>query len=513
MTPGKERGNDLRILTGLSLGLFCYHMLTAVLSSYGYFIDEFYYIACSKHLAFGYVDHPPLSIFLLALNRTVVGESIPAMRLLPALASAANVFMTGLIARELGGKGGAVVIAALAAIAMPVLLLMGSFYSMNAFEPLIWTGIILLVVKLVRNDNPRYWLAIGLLVGIGLEVKHTMIVYAAALFLGMLLTNARRLLWNRWVLLGALACLLLLLPNIVWQFLNGFPSLEFYRNAMINKNVPRGPLHVILDQILFTNPFALPLWISGLVSMFVVPDVRKYRFFGWTFLVLVLMMVLTRSSRPDRIAAIYPILFAAGAVTIEKLRYLSVQRYAMRLTAAMLVIGTVVAAPIFTPHLPPTELKGYLLTLGVSISLEKGKMNEPIPQWLADRLGWKELAYDVAAVYHSLSPEEQRNAVIISTNYGEAGALDLYAPEFGLPRVFATHNSYHSWGPPPDSTRTFIGVYVSRADLVSRFDSVATAAIDTCADCTRPQQQIPISIARGPRFLISREWANFKIYD
>jgi hypothetical protein len=140
-------------------------------------------------------------------------------------------------------------------------------------------------------------------------------------------------------------------------------------------------------------------------------------------------------------------------------------------------------------------------------------MNEPIPQWLADRLGWKELAYDVAAVYHSLSPEEQRNAVIISTNYGEAGALDLYAPEFGLPRVFATHNSYHSWGPPPDSTRTFIGVYVSRADLVSRFDSVATAAIDTCADCTRPQQQIPISIARGPRFLISREWANFKIYD
>lgn len=197
---------DLFILGCLSLVLLLYHLLTSVLPGYGYFIDELYYVACSKHLAFGYIDHPPLSILLLAFSGLLFGDSLPALRMFPALAAAATVYMTGLTARRLGGSRLAIVIAALGVIAMPVFQLMGSFYSMNAFEPLIWICVLYFVVRLVQEEDPRYWLAIGLLMGIGLETKHTMVLYAVALLVGILVADTRRLLWNRWLLFGALVC-------------------------------------------------------------------------------------------------------------------------------------------------------------------------------------------------------------------------------------------------------------------------------------------------------------------
>jgi len=509
-SPGKI---DLLVLAGLSLSLFVYHILTSTLSSYGYFIDEFYYIACSKHLALGYVDHPPMSVFLLALSRLLFGDSIPALRVFPALAASATVYMTGLTVRRLGGSRMALVIAALAVIAVPVYLLMGSFYSMNAFEPLIWMSILYCIIRLVQEEDPRYWLVVGVLMGIGLETKHTMAVYAAALIAGMVLTKARRLLWNRWLVLGVLACFILLLPNLIWQYASGFPSVEFYRNAMVNKNVPRGPVNVVLDQILFANPLALPLWITGLFFFFVAQDARKLRFLGWAYIVLLILMVLSQSSRPDRIAAMYTVLFAGGAVAIDKLERPLMLRLVRAAMIVVVVGGAIVVAPVATPLLPPPALRNYLSAIGFSFSIERGKMNEPIPQWLADRLGWRELAVDVAQVYRSLPAEEQKNTVIVSTNYGEAGALELYGADFGLPRVYATHNSYHLWGPPPDSIKTYIGVFVDGADLAKRFESVVEAAVHTCDDCTRPQRRIPIYVARGPKFSISKEWPKFKIYD
>lgn len=513
LMPERSAKIDLLILTGLSSGLFLYLMVISTFSSYGYFIDEFYYIACSKRLAWGYVDHPPLSVFLLALSRWLFRDSIPAVRFLPALATSANVFVAGIIARRLGGSRRAMVIAALSTIAMPVFLLMGSFYSMNAFEPLVWSIILYFGIRLVQEENTKYWLLIGLLIGLGLELKHTMVLYVAALVLGMLVTDTRRFLWNRWFLLGVACCFLLLIPNLVWQLAHGLPSLEFYRNALVNKNVPVGPIHVVLYQILFANPFAFPLWFIGILYFLVLREGTKYRFFGWAFLILLAVMVIGQSSRPDRIGAMYTVLFAAGARTIDTLRRRSAWRMVGGLMVVMLICGMAVFAPVATPLLPPSTLKPYLSTIGFSYNIEKGKMDEPIPQWLADRLGWRELASDVAGVYHSLAPEEQRHTVIVSTNYGEAGALELYGPEFGLPAVYATHNNYHLWGPPPDSMKIYICVYVDRRDLEGRFGSVVEAAVHTCDDCTRPQRSIPIYIARSPNFSMTKEWPKFKIFD
>jgi hypothetical protein len=511
--PNTAGKTDLLILAALSTGLLFYLMLTSALSSYGYFIDEFYYIACSKRLAFGYVDHPPFSIVMLAMTRWILGESMLALRFLPALAIAGTVFITGMMARRLGGTRVAMVTAAIATIAVPVYLVMGSFYSMNALEILTWTSILYIIIKLVQEDNPKYWLAIGLLMGIGLETKHTMVLCAIALLLGILLTTTRRLLWNRWFVWGVLSCFLLLLPNLIWQYVHGFPSLEFYRNAMISKNIPKGPLSVVRDQILFINPLAAPLWITGVIYCLFSRERKQYQFLGGAYLILLMAMILGQSSRPDRIAAMYTVFFASGAVAIERLRQPLVRRLVSVLTIVVLIGGGIALAPISSPLLPPPTLKDYISAVRLPLDIEKGKTGEQLPQWLADRLGWRELASDVAQVYHSLPSDEQRNSILISTSYGEAGALELYGPEFGLPPVFCTHNSFHFWGPPPESIKTYIAVFVRRRDLESKFESVVEARLHTCADCTRPQQRIPIYVARGPRFSVTAEWPKFKIYD
>jgi len=255
------------------------------------------------------------------------------------------------------------------------------------------------------------------------------------------------------------------------------------------------------------------VWIAGVCYFFFAPGGAKLRFFAWTYVLLLAMMILSQASRPDRIGAMYTVLFAAGAVAIEEVRRPILRRSTAGLTIAILACGILLAAPITTPLLSPPVLTKYLSAIGFAYDVERGKMSEPIPQWLADRLGWKELATDVARVFHSLSPEEQRNTVIVSTNYGEAGSLELFGPELGLPHVYATHNNYFLWGPPPDSVKTYIGVFVDRRGLERRFESVVEAALHTCEECTRPQRRIPIYLARIPTLSIEKEWPSFKIYD
>lgn len=504
---------DLVILSAVSLILFFYHLIISTLGHYGYFIDEVYYIACSKRLAWGYVDHPPLSIGLLALNRAILGDSLVALRVLPALAHAGTVFVTGLIAFRLGGTRPAIVLSALAVIGMPIYLLFGSFYSMNPFEILLCTGLVYLLIRMVQSDRPKDWSMIGLLIGLGLGMKHTMALYVVAIGIGLIVSSHRRLVWNRWFVLGISVASILVLPNLIWQLVNGFPSLEFYRNAMINKNIPTGPMDILMAQIVFGNPLIFPLWLAGLGALLFMSSFRQVRFLGWSYLFLLIVMVVSQSSRPDRISAIYPVLIAAGAVALQSITQATVRKRVIGLAGVLLTLGAIAAAPVVTPLLSPPATQRYLATLGLSLSVESGKTNDPLPQWLGDRLGWHDMAGVVARVYHGLPEDERRNAVIVSTNYGEAGAMEVYSDEFGLPPVYATHNSYHAWGPPPDSAGAYIAVMVDRAGLERLFESVEEAAIAECEFCTRPQQRVPIYVARRPKVSLRELWPMFKIYN
>ena len=499
------------LLLLLSLLTFIFLMISSSVKPYGFFIDEVYFIACSRRLAFGYVDQPPLSITLLSLVRYFGGDNIFAIRVLPAISVAATVFMTGLLTRKLGGGIISMLIAALAVIIMPILLIFGSFYSMNAYEPLILVSVVFFLIKMVGEEKPQYWLHVGVLSGIGLMMKHTFILYGVALVIGLLISDKRKLLFNRWILLGGMACFIIILPNLIWQYVHDFPSLELYRNSFTSKNIEKSYLQVILEQILFVNPATFPLWLFGLISL-IFPKAKTYRFMLFTYLFLLLVLVSGRSSRPDRIASVYTFFVAAGAVAIETYLRTGLRRVVqISVIIIMLAIG-ILLAPVFCPLMPPKALKTYISRLGLKIDIEEGKMGEPIPQWLADRIGWHELAAEVAKVYHALPAGEQRNCVIVSDDYGTGGALELYAGEFGLPPVFATHNSFHSWGPPSDTVKTYIGVSIDAEGTRELFDTMEKADVVYCADCTRPQREIEIYVMRGPRISIEKEWERFKEY-
>jgi 4-amino-4-deoxy-L-arabinose transferase-like glycosyltransferase len=398
--------------------------VVAALSShaYTYFIDELYYLACARRLAAGYVDHPPLAPLILACVRAVFGDSLLAIRILPFLAGGVTAWLAGMLALELGGDGFGTVLAALAIGLAPGFVALSGFYSMNAFEPLIWTLVILLIVRLARSYDVRLWLPIGIAIGVGLENKHTLIVYVGALSIGILATSARRLLVTRWLAVGAAAAAALILPNLLWQLANGWPSLEFYRNAQALKNLSTPPMQSSVAQILFMNPITAPIWIAGLVAL-VAGRWRDLRFLGWSAVVLFIVQIASHSSRPDRIAAGYPVLMAAGAVVVA-------EYVRNRLARGAIIAGATLSAaallPLVTPVLPPPALASYLATLGLQerIALERGKRS-PLPQLLADRTGWESFVDDIERVYEHLPEDDRRRAIVYVPDYGHAGALDL----------------------------------------------------------------------------------------
>jgi 4-amino-4-deoxy-L-arabinose transferase-like glycosyltransferase len=260
------------------------HLLTN--GRYGYFRDELYFIACARRLDWGYVDMAPLSALTLRIELALLGESLFALRFLPALAGGGTVVLTGTLARELGGRMWAVILACAASLSALVYLGIGNFYSLNVFEPLFWMSCIYLLVRIINGGSPRLWLLFGLVAGLGLENKHSMAFFGAAVATALLLTPERRHLTRRWVWLGGLIALGLALPNLLWQVEHGWPTLALLQNiARSNKNVVLGPMEFIGQQILIMNPATAPLWIGGLIWLLGARDGRCYRVLAIAYLV------------------------------------------------------------------------------------------------------------------------------------------------------------------------------------------------------------------------------------
>lgn len=508
----KDRSFFRKNLFLILISSLCFIILYIVdsFSSYGYFRDELYYIACSKHLAAGYVDHPPFSIFVLSINRFLFGDSIAALRLIPSLSAAASVFFTGLMVRRLGGRLFSQGLAALCLMIAPVFLMISSFYSMNSFEILLGCIIAYLLIVLLQTDNRRYLLYIGIAAGIGLLNKHTMILFLLGIVAAFAVTPSRKYFRSPFLYLGALAAALILLPNIVWQFLNGWPSLEFYRNADFYKNVPTPPLNFIVMQVLSMHPLTLPVWLGGLYFLILDKKAGQYRAAGWTFIIMFLLLMASRTSRPDRLAAAYPMLIASGSFFLERSILRSGHKWLRPVIAALLLVAGLFLIPVSLPVLPPAALTRYTSSLGLTFEIEKGKKTQ-IPQLLADRLGWEELAITVSKVYNGLSPEEKKHAVIATGNYGEAGALEFYAKKYNLPRVLCGHNNYYLWGMEQNcDCKLVIAIGSDKEQLQEIFGEVKEAAIHTAPYVMDYENNLPIYIARYPRKTFREIWPGSK---
>src|SRR3954468_2269152 len=285
---------------------------------YGIFRDELYYLACSEHLDFGYVDQPPLIALVAWIARHLFGESLFGLRLLPALAGAATVVLTGRLAREMGGRAFAQGMAALAVIATPIYLLFHHWLTMNAFEPLLWVAAALCIVRAINQAEPRYWLLFGLIIGVGMENKYTTGFFAVAVLVGLFLSPQRRFLSNIWIWIGALCSLLIFLPNLIWQIRNGFPFLELMHNIRSgHRDVVRGPVEFIVDQAMLMNPVLFPLWLGGLGWLCLSRDGRRFRILGWVYALLLVAFIVLKGKN-YYLSAAYPMLFAAGAIGFER---------------------------------------------------------------------------------------------------------------------------------------------------------------------------------------------------
>src|SRR6266850_187557 len=420
------------------------HLLTA--TSYGIFRDELYYLACSEHLDWGYVDQPPLIALITWTARHLFGDSLLGLRLLPALAGAALVWLTGKLAREMGGGRFAQALAALAAVVVPIYLLMQHWLTMNAFEPLLWMGCAWCVVRAINTGDSRYWLWFGVLAGVGTENKYSMAFLVVGVLVGLLLTPERRFLKSRWLWIGAGLALVIFLPNLIWLIRHDFPFLELMRNVrMSGRDVVRGPIAFIADQAMILNPVLLPLWAGGLLWLLFGRDGKRYRVLGWTYLAL-LMMFLVLKGKNYYLAPAYPMLFAVGAIAFERLTSARWAwfRYAY---AAVIVIAGAILAPTVLPILPVESYIRYQKALGFEPPRAENQPTGPLPQYFADEFGWENMAREVARVYNSLPPEQRANTAIFANNYGQAGAIDFFGPKLGLPKAISNHQTYWYWGP------------------------------------------------------------------
>jgi len=513
--PGASgRKASLWLLGALSTTYFLMEFIPNVLDGYGYFIDELYYIACSKRLAFGYVDHPPLSPWLLSVWSAVFGASTVAIRFLPALFGAATVFLTGWTARRLGAGLAGQGLAAVAYMAAAVPMVLFGIYTMNALQMLIWAGLLYLLVAIGDGGSGRLWILFGVLAGLGLQNKHTLLLLGLALAVGLLLTRSRRFLGEKRLWLGGAVSLSILLPNILWQVRNGWPSLEFYRNAALLKNLPATPLDVLGDQILYMNPVGAAVWLPGLALLLFSPRMKRWRFIGWIFLTLLALLMLSGQSRPDRLTGAYPVLFAAGGLFWESLSARRGRSWIRWTLVLSLAVSGLVLMPLGIPVLSPDTATAYGVRLGIVPQMERGpgKKSE-LPQWFADRFGWEKLARDVATVWETIPQADRSSTIILAPSYGHAGALELFGPEYDLPPVAGTQNNYHLWGLPDRPIHTVISLGIGPDSLASLFESVVEAGYHDCEHCMGWRDEMTIYVARDPKIDLREVWGEFRHYE
>ena len=506
MTPGPTPAAlERRALALISVLPLVVHLLVG--EGYGYFRDELYYLACAQHLDLGYVDHPPLIVWIVAVVRATLGDSLLALRLVPALAHAGTVWTTAAIAAQLGGRRFAQILAALAALLAPVYLSLASVLSMNALDVLLWAVAGLVAIRALRGDS-RQWLRFGVVAGLGLLNKLSFVFLGVGLVVGLVLAR-RDVFKDRWLWRGAAIAAAIALPHLIWQVMHGWPTLEFMANARAHKNVALGPLAFLQQQVLQIGPAALLLWVPGLVWLLAAGAARPYRPLGWAYLAILAMMLGT-AAKPYYLAPAYTPLLAAGAVVVSA----KVSRRGLRaLLVLVLVVCGLVAMPLARPVLAVESFVAYADALGMTPKSDERQPLGRLPQFFADMHGWPEFAATVAIAFKNLPGEEQAVACVVGRNYGEAGAIDFFGKALGLPRAISTHNNYFLWGPRDCSGEVVLMPAKDPDDLREVFSRVEPGAVVDCRDCMPYEDDLTIWVAREPRRPIAGLWPQLKHYE
>ena len=450
-----EKQKLLSIIFSISLINFIVYLITQILFSYGMFRDEYYYLACANRLALGYVDHPPLSIYVLSVWKFLFGNSLIAIRFVPAIISSATILGLGLFTMQLGGKKSAVIISMLAFMLTPIFLGMNTIYSMNTFDYFFWILSAYLFLKIIQTENKKDWIWLGVVLGFGLLNKTSVLWLGAGIFIGTLFTPLRKDLKTKYPYIAFIIAMLIFSPYIIWNFTHDFAHLEFMRNAASRKYGGLTPISFIMDQILIHNPLTILIWLPGIIFFFFKKDSRKFRAPGFIWLTTFLILLINGHSKGEYISVAYQILFAGGAVMIEQWSTMQNHGWTKYSIAVPVIITGILLSPFARPLLSPESFIQYQSAIGLEPPSNEG--HETIfPQFYSDMFGWEELAKKVSKVYQSLPIEEQDRTLVYCSNYGKAASIEYYSKKYPLPKVICPHNSYWYWWPTDKKYSTII---------------------------------------------------------
>jgi hypothetical protein len=386
---------------------------------------------------------------------------------------------------------------------------------MNAVEPVIWMGCALLVVRMIKTGDTRLWLGVGVLSGIGLLNKHTMLLFGFALVAGLLLSAQRGLLKSRWLLLGGALAFIIWLPNLVWTIQHHFPMLELLANIRRSGRDANFTLWQFWSwQLLMFNPVAAPVWLLGAVGLFTARALAPFRALGWAFLITVGVLLTTPGSHKSYyVAPAFGMVLAAGAVLIE--RALEAPRWKVLRIAYPAAIALVAAliAPMAMPLLPADSYLRYARALDIGAPRLENRATNAMPQHFADRFGWPEMAKTVADVYNALPPEEREKTAIFANDFGQGGAIDFYGPRLGLPQAIGNHQNYWYWGPRGYTGESVI-VLGDRREQLDRLFEVVVPKARVEHPLAMKQEQFTVFLCQRPKgWTLSEVWPRLKKWD
>jgi 4-amino-4-deoxy-L-arabinose transferase-like glycosyltransferase len=479
---------------------------------YGYFRDELYYAACGEHLAWGYVDHAPLVAFASWISRAVFGDSLFALRLLPALSAAPKVWLGGWMAREVGGEKFAQFFAALLVLLAPIYLTFDNFLSMNAFEPVFWMACAAIVLRILNLGSQRLWLLFGVVAGIGILNKHSMLFFGSGVAIGLLLTPARKQFARAEIWIGTAIAFLIFLPNLLWEIHHGYPTIALLNTVIGSKYTTVSPLAFVGQQFLLVNPLAAPFWLAGLWFFLADRPGRKYAVLGVAYLVVLLEMILLHG-KIYYLAPAYIMLLAVGAVWWEQQIFSRAAVWLKPAVVAALIVSGVIAAPLAMPILPVATAVRYCAFWGVQdVKVENVPLNS-LPQLFGDMFGWQQQAQALARAVHSLPLADQSRATLLAYNYGEASAIDYFGKLYGLPRAISGHNQYGYWGPGSTSGEVVVAIGFTRHRLEQAFADVKPVETISPAYALPEESGLTIYVCRRPRESLSATWSKWTYFD
>jgi 4-amino-4-deoxy-L-arabinose transferase-like glycosyltransferase len=499
----------------IALFYFLLHVLTFY--RYGYFRDAMYYLACSEHMDWGYVDQPPLIVLIAWITRHTLGTSLPALLVWPALAGVGRILLTAAFARELGARRFGIAFAAVLAATPGVWYVNDHQFAMNAFEPLFWTGCAFVVLRMINTGNMRLWLAFGAISGLGLQNKYSMAFFAFALLAGILLSSQRKILFTPWLFAGGAVALLIFLPNLLWNIHHHWPFIELMRNIRASgRDVALAPLPYLGQQILMTTPASLPFWLGGIYFYLFSRAGRLFRAFGLAFVITIAFFLLAHGKNYYS-APVYTLVMAAGGVATElflnSVRMLAWPRLRATLQPVFivwLIVGVAIILPVVLPVLPIDAFIPYQSHLPIAPPhSEHENLQIDLPQTYADEFGWIEMVTAVARVYHSLPPEDRAKTAIFTDNYGEAAAIDFFGPRYGLPKAICTHQTYFLWGPRNYTGEIVIRVGAPIEPVKESYESVTIAA--TLNNPYAMSNEVrPILLCRRRKANLQTDWPQMK---